>query len=87
MAKIKKEQENKVVTRAEKKDAAKNVIKELLAVNPLKHNELIEETAKIYTDRFGGQDTENINDVKGRVGSVLDIMKKDGEIIQRTLWR
>ena len=81
MAKIKKEQENKVVTRAEKKDAAKNVIKELLAVNPLKHNELIEETAKIYTDRFGGQDTENINDVKGRVGSVLDIMKKDGEIM------
>ena len=76
-----KKQETKVVTRAEKKDATKNVIKELLAVKPLKHNELIEETAKIYTARFGGEDTENVNDVKGRVGSVLDIMKKDGDIM------
>ena len=81
MAKTTKQQETKVVTRAEKKDATKNVIKELLAVNPQKHNDLIEETAKIYTARFGGEDTENINDVKGRVGSVLDIMKKDGEIM------
>ena len=80
MAKTTKKQENKVVTRAEKKDAAKNVIKELLAVKPHKHNEIIDETAKLYTERFGGEDTENINDVKGRVGSVLDIMKKDGEI-------
>ena len=76
-----KKQEIKVVTRAEKKDATKNVIKELLAVKPLKHNELIEETAKIYTARFGGEDTENVNDVKGRVGSVIDIMKKDGDIM------
>ena len=76
-----KKQETKVVTRAEKKDATKNVIKELLAVKPLKHNELIEETAKIYTARFGGEDTENVNDVKGRVGSVIDIMKKDSEIM------
>ena len=76
-----KKQETKVVTRAEKKDATKNVIKELLAVKPLKHNELIEETAKIYTQRFGGEDTENVNDVKGRVGSVIDIMKKDGDIM------
>ena len=76
-----KKQETKVVTRAEKKGATKNVIKELLAVKPLKHNELIEETAKIYTARFGGEDTENVNDVKGRVGSVIDIMKKDSEIM------
>ena len=76
-----KKQEIKVVTRAEKKDATKSVIKELLAVKPLKHNELIEETAKIYTQRFGGEDTENVNDVKGRVGSVVDIMKKDSEIM------
>ena len=80
MAKTTKKQEIKVVTRAEKKDATKNVIKELLAVKPHKHNELIEETAKIYTARFGGEDTENINDVKGRVGSVIDIMKKESEI-------
>ena len=82
MAKTTKKQDDKVkvVTRAEKKDAVKNVIKELLAVKPYKHNEIIEETAAIYTARFGGEETDNINDVKGRVGSVLDIMKKESEI-------
>ena len=69
-----------VATRAEKKDATKNLIKECLAEKPLKHNELIDEVAKLYKERFGGEDTENINDVKGRVGSVLDIMKKDSDV-------
>ena len=82
MAKTKKQETEKketpvVVTRAEKKDAAKNVIREILAVKPLKHNELIEEAAKLYTKRFGG---ENVNDVNGRIGSVLDIMKKESDV-------
>ena len=71
--------ETVVVTRAEKKDATKNLIKEVLAIKPMKHNELIDATAKLYSERFGA-DTDNVNDVKGRVGSVLDIMKKDGEV-------
>lgn len=69
-----------VVTRAEKKDATKNLIRELLAVKPLKHNELIDEVAKSYVERFGDA-TDNINDVKGRVGSVLDIMKKESDVM------
>ena len=85
MAKTKKQEPLKetamVVTRAEKKDATKNLIKECLAVKPLKHNELLEEVAKLYKERFGGEETENINDVKGRVGSVLDIMKKDSDVM------
>ena len=81
MAKTVKKQETTVVTRAEKKDATKNIIRELLAVRPLKHNELIDEVAKIYAERFGGEDTENVNDVKGRVGSVLDIMKKESDVM------
>jgi restriction endonuclease Mrr len=40
----------------------------------------LEEVAKLYKERFGGEETENINDVKGRVGSVLDIMKKDSDV-------
>ena len=84
MARTKKQEPLKetatVVTRAEKKDATKNLIKECLAVKSLKHNELLEEVAKLYKERFGGEDTDNINDVKGRVGSVLDIMKKDGDV-------
>ena len=70
-----------IVTRAEKKDATKNLIRELLAVKPYKHNELLDAVAKLYTERFGGEDTENVNDVKGRIGSVLDIMKKDSDVM------
>ena len=70
-----------VVTRAEKKDATKNLIRELLAKEQYKHNDLIDEVAKSYAQRFEGEETENINDVKGRVGSVLDIMKKDGDVL------
>lgn len=77
----KKKNENTVlVTRAEKKDATKNLIKELLAVKGYKHNELIDEVSALYTQRFGGEETDNINDVKGRVGSVLDIMKKESDV-------
>ena len=81
MAKTTKKQDvTPVVTRAEKKDATKNLIREFLQKQQYKHNDLIDEVAKAYTERFRGEDTENINDVKGRVGSVLDIMKKDGDV-------
>lgn len=70
-----------VVTRAEKKDATKKLIRELLSKEQYKHNDLIDEVAKSYAKRFEGEETENINDVKGRVGSVLDIMKKDGDVL------
>ena len=78
MAKTTKKETPVAVTRAEKKDAAKNVIREILAVKPLRHNELIDEAAKLYTQRFGG---DNVNDVNGRIGSVLDIMKKESDVM------
>lgn len=69
-----------VITRAKKKDNAKGIIKELLRQTPKKSNDLIDEAAKLYTEKFGGEDTENVNDVKGRIGSVLDVMKKENEV-------
>ena len=82
MAKSTKKQEQSApITRAEKKDATKNLIKELLIKKEYKHNELIDEVSKTYAERFSGEETDNINDVKGRVGSVLDILKKDGEVV------
>lgn len=77
---IKEQKEGAPSTRAEKKEAAKTLIREILAVKPLKHNELIDEVSKLYATRFAGEETDNINDVKGRVGSVLDIMKKDSDV-------
>ncbi len=80
MAKTKKQETAVPVTRAEKTHAAKTLIKEILTKKSYKHNDLIEKAAKLYAEKFGGEDTENVNDVKGRVGSVLDIMKKEGEV-------
>ena len=77
----KKEVKKVEMTRAQKTEATKSIIKELLAIKPMKHNELIEETAKLYTERYKSEETENINDVKGRAGSVLDIMKKESEVM------
>ncbi len=81
MARKKVEQEKKVLTRAQKTEATKGLIKELLAIKPMRHNELLDEVAKNYTLRYEGEDTENVNDVKGRVGSVLDIMKKESDVM------
>lgn len=74
-------QKKPTITKAEKKDAVKALFRELLKVKPYKRTALIDETAALYTQRFPDKDTENVNDVKGRVGSVFDIMKKDGEIV------
>lgn len=82
MPRKKKEEtgEAKPLTRAQKTDAAKTVIKELLAVKPHKHNELLDAAAKRFTERHGDADTENANDVKGRIGSVLDAMIKNSDV-------
>ncbi len=76
----KKKDVKPAVTRAEKRDAVKNLIREILAKGKQKSNDLIDEAARLFSERFGGEDTENPNDVKGRVGSVLDVMKKEGEV-------
>ena len=70
-----KTKENGVaVTRAEKRDAVKGIIRELLQQKSYKAGELIDDAAKAYAQRFKGEETDNVNDVKGRVGSVLDGM-------------
>ena len=77
----KKDKELKPLTRAEKREEAQKLIKEILQNGNKKASELIDEASKIFAERFPSEETENINDVKGRVGSVLDIMKKDSEVM------
>lgn len=77
----KKEETKQPATRAEKRDATKEIIREILAKASAKSNDLIDEAAKLYAERLGGEGAENPNDVKGRIGSVLDVMKKDGEVL------
>ena len=75
------EETKKPLTRAEKKDATKEIIKGLLQKNAYKASELIDEAAKEYSAKFSGEETDNANDVRGRIGSVLDVMKKENEIL------
>ena len=67
------------LTRAEKTDAAKKIILQLLEKSTYKSNELIEAAATVYAERFDGKDKPN--DTKGRIGSVLDVMKKENEVV------
>ncbi len=82
---MEKKQEEKVktatLTRAQKTSAVKSIVREVLAVQPTKHNDLIDEVAKRYVERFEVEGADNPNDVKGRIGSVLDIMKKESEVM------
>ncbi len=75
-----KKTEGKALTRAQKTEATRQIVREALAKAPTKHNELIDEVANAYVLRHG-EEGENLNDVKGRVGSVLDIMKKNSEVM------
>ena len=77
----KKEKELKTLTRAEKREEAKKLIKEILQNGDKKASELIDEASKIFAGRFPTEENENINDVKGRMGSLIDVMKKDEEIV------
>ncbi len=73
------EQENKTTqTRAEKKDNAKKIIRKVLEEQSYASGALIEAASAVYTETYGGEDVPN--DVKGRIGSVIDVMKKEGEI-------
>ncbi|MBR2341318.1 MAG: restriction endonuclease [Clostridia bacterium] len=76
-----KKSEKKTVTRAEKNETIKSLIKELLLKRPYKWNELLDESAKLYEEKIEEKDGHVANDVRGRVGSVVDVMKKDGEIV------
>ena len=67
------------VTRAEKSERMKTVIRELLTSRPYKWNEFLDTSAKVYAERFP-EETGDDNAVKGRIGSTFDVMEKAGEV-------
>ena len=75
-----KTEEVKTLTRAEKKDAVKAYVRELLKADGVKWAELLELAAKWYQTEYPAKENEKISDVKGRIGSVIDLMKKEGEV-------
>ena len=77
----KKTGETPTVTRAEKRETAKNFIRELLKKSTYKSNDLIDEASKLFVAHFTDEEKEDINGVKGRIGSLIDVMKKEEEIV------
>ena len=74
-------QQKKTATRAEKNETIKSLIKELLSSRPYKWSDLLAESGRLYEQRIEEKDGHVANDVRGRVGSVFDVMKKDGEVV------
>ncbi|MBQ8320661.1 MAG: restriction endonuclease [Clostridia bacterium] len=76
---VKKEKE-KVLTRAERIDSLKALVRETLSTER-KWSELLDDVVKAYLEKNPTEKGGNVNDVNGRVGSIIGQMKKDGEVI------
>lgn len=75
----KKQAEKPALTKAEKRDFVKKLVRESL-VGECKWSDLVDRVAQGYKDAYPIPENDNLNDVKGRVGSVLHLMQEEGEI-------
>ena len=80
MEKMKEIQEKPTLTRAEKVSKMKEIIKSLLEKRDYKWNEMLEAGAKAYAEKFP-EDSNDLNDVKGRCGSTFDLLEQAGEAV------
>ena len=68
-----------MVTRAEKANRMRAILRELLGERTYRWNELLDSSAKAYADKYPGE-IEDMNDLKGKMGSVLSLMEDAGEM-------
>ncbi|MBQ2740368.1 MAG: restriction endonuclease [Clostridia bacterium] len=76
----KKEEKSVALTRAQKKEIVKKLTKEVLQTE-CKWADLVDRVALRYQEEYPTSENANLNDVKGRVGSVLHVMQESGEIL------
>ena len=69
-----------VLTRAQKKEIVKKLTKEVLETE-CKWADLVDRVALRYQEEYPTPENANLNDVKGRVGSVLYVMQEEGKIL------
>ncbi len=72
--------EKPALTKAEKRAFVKKLVGEALETE-CKWSELVDRVAQSYQDAYPLPENANLNDVKGRVGSVLHLMQEEGEIV------
>ncbi len=70
------------LTRSEKTEGAKRIIKELLALKPMKYNELLEEATSRYIKEYEGGDESKRTGAKGRIGSDIQRMQESSEVME-----
>lgn len=68
------------LTKAQKKEIVKRLTKEVLQTES-KWADLVDRVALRYQEEYPTPENANLNDVKGRVGSVLHVMQEAGEIL------
>ena len=68
------------LTKAQKKEIVKKLTKEVLQAES-KWADLVDRVALRYQEEYPTPENANLNDVKGRVGSVLHVMQEAGEIL------
>lgn len=79
MDKTQKQTEKAPVTKKEKALRMKVILKELLEKRSYKWNELLDAAVKAHTERYP-EESGDVNDLKGRIGSVLSLMEDNKEI-------
>mgnify|MGYP007083699808 CR=1 FL=1 len=79
MDKTQKQTEKVPVTKKEKALRMKVILKELLEKRSYKWNELLDAAVKAHTERYP-EESGDVNDLKGRIGSVLSLMEDNKEI-------
>ena len=73
-------QEKPVLTKAEKRAFVKKLIRDCLQ-EECRWSELIDRVAQDYKDAYPLPENDNLNDVKGRVGSIVHLLQEEGEIV------
>ncbi len=74
-----KQVKEKQPTRAERIEAVKTLVRETLQTE-CKWNDLLDKVVGLYKEKYPTEKGEKINDLNGRIGSIIGQMKKDGEV-------
>lgn len=75
----KEQPKEKQPTRAERIEAVKTLVRETLQTE-CKWSELLDRAVSLYKEKYPAEKSEKINDLNGRIGSIIGQMKKDGEV-------
>ncbi len=75
------QEEKKALTKAQKMETTRGLVRELLAIKPMMKDELMQEAARLYLERYP-EEGETKDGVRSRVGRSLQEMEEKSEIMR-----